>query len=112
MRWPGIEPGSTAWKAGMLTTIPPSLAPSLMLASFKINKLERMQKRFTEMLPGLDILSEKERLNRQGLFSLEHRRLRGDLTEGYKILRGTDQLDSQYIFPKIGEPKTRGHRFR
>ena len=24
MRWPGIEPGSTAWKAAMLTTIPPS----------------------------------------------------------------------------------------
>ena len=25
MRWPGIEPGSTAWKATMLTIIPPSL---------------------------------------------------------------------------------------
>ena len=24
LRWPGIEPGSTAWKAAMLTTIPPS----------------------------------------------------------------------------------------
>ena len=24
MRWPGIEPGSTAWKAAMLTTIPPT----------------------------------------------------------------------------------------
>ena len=26
LRWPGIEPGSTAWKAAMLTTIPPTLA--------------------------------------------------------------------------------------
>ena len=25
MRWPGIEPGSIAWKATMLTTIPPTL---------------------------------------------------------------------------------------
>ena len=25
MRWPGIEPGSIAWKATMLTFIPPSL---------------------------------------------------------------------------------------
>ena len=25
LRWPGIEPGSIAWKAAMLTTIPPSL---------------------------------------------------------------------------------------
>ncbi len=24
MRWPGIEPGSTAWKAAMLATIPPT----------------------------------------------------------------------------------------
>jgi hypothetical protein len=24
MRWPGIEPGSTAWKATMLTITPPS----------------------------------------------------------------------------------------
>ena len=25
LRRPGIEPGSTAWKAAMLTTIPPTL---------------------------------------------------------------------------------------
>ena len=24
LRWPGIEPGSTAWKAAMLTIIPPT----------------------------------------------------------------------------------------
>ena len=27
-------------------------------------------------------------------------------------MRGIDQLDSQYLFPKVGESKTRGHRFR
>ena len=25
LRWPGVEPGSTAWKAAMLTAIPPTL---------------------------------------------------------------------------------------
>ena len=25
MRWPGVEPGSIAWKATMLTAIPPTL---------------------------------------------------------------------------------------
>ena len=45
-------------------------------------------------------------------FSLEHRRLRGDLTEVYKIMRGIGQVDSQHIFPKVGESKTRGHRFK
>ena len=31
MRCPGIEPGSTAWKAAMLTTIPTSLDTNNML---------------------------------------------------------------------------------
>ena len=46
-----------------------------------IIKLERMQKRFTSMLLGLDGLSYKERLDKLGLFSLERRRLSGDLIE-------------------------------
>ena len=54
-----------------------------------------MQKRFTRMLPGLDGLSYKERLDRLGLFSLECRRLRGDLIEVYKIMRRIGQLESQ-----------------
>ena len=37
------------------------------------------------MLPGLDGLSYKERLDRLGLFSLE---LRDDIIEVYKIMRG------------------------
>ena len=27
-------------------------------------------------------------------------------------MRGTDQLDSQHLFPKLGESKTRGYRFK
>ena len=27
-------------------------------------------------------------------------------------MRGTDQQDWQYLFPKVGESKTRGHRFK
>ena len=46
-----------------------------------IIKLERVQKIFIRMLPGLDGLSYKERLDRLGFFSLERRRLRGDLIQ-------------------------------
>ena len=62
--------------------------------SYKMDiiKLERVQKRFTRMLPGLDGLSYKERLDRLRRFFLERRRLRGDLIEVYKIMRGIDQL--------------------
>ena len=77
-----------------------------------IIKLERVQKRLTRMPTGLGGLSHKERLERLGVFSLEHRRFRGDLIEVYKIMRGTDQLDSRYLFPKVGESKTREHRFK
>jgi len=51
-------------------------------------------------------------LDRLGLFSLERQRLRGDLIKVYKIMRGIDKVDSQHIFPKVGESKTRGHRFK
>ena len=43
---------------------------------------------------------------------MKRRRLRGELIEVYKIVRGIDQLDSQHLFPKAGESKTRGHRFK
>eukprot|EP00061_Rhincodon_typus_P011162 g35978.t1 len=41
-----------------------------------IIKLERVQKRFPKMLPGVESFSDKERLDRLRLFTLEHRRLR------------------------------------
>eukprot|EP00061_Rhincodon_typus_P018375 g47527.t1 len=51
------------------------------------------QKRFTRMLPGMECLSYKERLDRLRLYSLERCRLRGDLIEAYKIMRGIDRVN-------------------
>ena len=64
------------------------------------------------MLPGLVGLSWREKLARLGFHSLKHRRMRGDLTELYKIMRGIDRMNTHGLFPREGELKTRGHRFR
>eukprot|EP00061_Rhincodon_typus_P013147 g39332.t1 len=61
------------------------------------------------MLPKLEDLSYKEKLDKLGLFPLECRRLRDDLIEVYKVMRGTDKLNSQGLFSM--ESKTRRRRF-
>eukprot|EP00061_Rhincodon_typus_P013248 g39507.t1 len=52
------------------------------------------RKRFTKMLLRMEGLSYEERLDGLGLFSLQHRRLRGDLMEVYKIMRGIDKVSA------------------
>ena len=42
-----------------------------------VEALERVQKRFTRMLSGMESISYEERLEKPGLFSLEQQRLRG-----------------------------------
>ena len=48
--------------------------------------LERVQRRFTRIIPGVKSLLFEERLRTLALYSLEFRRMRGDLIETYRIL--------------------------
>ena len=75
-----------------------------------IELLEEVQKRATRMIEECAGKTYEERLEIVGLTTLECRRLRADLIEVFKILKGFEGIEEELFFQRHLS-NTRGHFF-
>ena len=64
------------------------------------------------MVKGTQGMPYPERLKYCNLFSLERRRLRGDLIVAFRIIRGPPEGPNRELLPACTFSSTRGHAFK
>ncbi|KFO93509.1 hypothetical protein N320_07285, partial [Buceros rhinoceros silvestris] len=74
--------------------------------------LERVPVKTTKMIRGMEQLCYKNSLRELGLFSLEKRRLQGDLITVFQYLKGAYKKDGESLFSKACCDRTSGNGFK
>ena len=77
-----------------------------------IDLLAGVQRRATRMFMGWNKHCYSDRLTICNLFTLEDRRLRGDLIQVFKILKGFDKVNYQNFFELDQDTSRRGHTLK
>jgi len=74
--------------------------------------LERVQRRATKMIRGLEYFSYEDRLRDLGLFSLWKRRLWGDLIVAFQFLKGAYKKFGDRLFSRACRDRAKSTGFK
>ena len=70
--------------------------------------LKRVQRRAIKMIRRQEHFPYGDRLRELGLFSLEKRRLQGDLIAAFQYLKGAYKQEGSQLFEKVDRDRRRG----
>ena len=77
-----------------------------------VELLELVQRKAMKMIRGLERVSYGGRLRELGMFSLQKRRLQGDLIAAFQYLKGAHKKDGEQLFAQSDNDGTRGNGFK
>ena len=77
-----------------------------------ISVLEKVQRRATKMIRSCRDYSYEDRLKYTDLPSLESRRIRGDMIEVFKLIKGHEKVDVNLFVSKSNNRRGRGHQYK